>query len=169
MQAAHFYKNTKSNIDTMRRAAKSRPDVPRLTSTPAAPARGRGRGREVSNRSILQAAPTPSPNHSNLLDDSDKENEDLDDLDVRNNPNLNAAIPEEEETQGDFEWKCKLLEILQQYPEVYDLAHPRYKDKDFRDQAWDEIATGMDATGNLLNISPCRSILYQIYAKFCVK
>ena len=172
MQAAHFYKNSNNN---MRRGAKAnRSDVPRLTSTPTVPARGRGRGRGVGTRrpGILQAPPPPAAvNHGIDLDDSDKENEDLDDLDVpvQNNPNVNNADIEEEETQDDFDWKCKLLEILQQYPEVYDLAHPRYKDKDFRDQAWDEIATGMDATGNLLNISPCRSILYQIYAKFCVK
>ena len=38
--------------------------------------------------------------------------------------------PEEEEEEGDFKWKCRLLEVIQQYPEVYDLAHPRYKDKD---------------------------------------
>ena len=63
-----------------------------------------------------------------------------------------AEVEEEEEEEGDFEWKCHLLDIIQQYPEVYDLAHPRYKDKDFRDQAWDEIATGMDATGNLLTM-----------------
>ena len=122
----------------------------------------------------MQAAPPPPPavNHCILLNDSDKENEELDDLDVpvQKNPNLNNAdLEAEEETQDDFDWKCRLLEILQQYPEVYNLAHPRYKDKDFRDQAWDEIVTGMDATGNVLNISPCRSILYQIYAKFCVK
>ena len=172
MQAAHFYRNTKNNINTMRRTAKSRPDVPRLTSTAPAPVRGRGRGRGMSNRTVFQSVPTPPPNHDNLVDDSDKENENedeqLDNLHVQNNRPHNAII-EEDETQADFEWKCKLLEILQQYPEVYDLAHPRYKDKDFRDQAWDEIATGMDATGNLLNISPCRSILYQIYAKFSVK
>ena len=63
-----------------------------------------------------------------------------------------AEVEEEEEEEGNFEWKCRLLDIIQQYPEVYDLAHPRYKDKDFRDQAWDEIATGMDAIGNLLTI-----------------
>ena len=45
-----------------------------------------------------------------------------------------------------------LLDMIQQYPEVYDLAHPQYKDKDFRDQAWDKIAAGMDATGNLLTM-----------------
>ena len=155
----------------MRRGTKAnRSDVPRLTSTPTVPARGRGVG--TRRPGILQAPPPPAAVNCGIdLDNSDKENKELDDLDVpvQNNPNVNNADIEEEETQDDFNWKCKLLEILQQYPEVYDLAHPRYKDKDFRDQAWDEIATGMDAMGNLLNISPCRSILYQIYAKICVK
>ena len=76
-------------------------------------------------------------------DDSEKENEPYE---------IEGAEVEEEEEEGDFEWKCCLLDIIQQYPEVYDLAHPQYKDKDFRDQAWDKIATGMDATGNLLTM-----------------
>ena len=75
-------------------------------------------------------------------DDSEKENE-LYEIE-------GAEVKEEEE--GDFEWKCCLLDIIQQYPEVYDLAHPQYKDKDLCDQAWDKIATGMDATGNLLTM-----------------
>ena len=44
--------------------------------------------------------------------------------------------PEEEEEEGDFKWKCRLLEVIQQYPKVYDLAHPWYKDKDMQDCAW---------------------------------
>ena len=81
--------------------------------------------------------------HDEHDDDSEKENEPYE---------IEGAEVEEEEEEGDFEWKCCLLDIIQQYPEVYDLAHPRYKDKDFCDQAWDEIATGMDATGNLLTM-----------------
>ena len=68
---------------------------------------------------------------------------------------IEGAEVEEEEEEGDFEWKCHLLDIIQQYPEVYDLAHPQYKDKDFRDQAQDETAVGIDATGNLLTICQC--------------
>ena len=74
-------------------------------------------------------------------EDSEKENEPYE---------IEGPVVEEEE--GDFKWKCRLLDITQQYPEVYDLANPRYKDKDFHDQAWEEISTGMDATGNPLNI-----------------
>ena len=76
-------------------------------------------------------------------EDSEEENEPYE---------IEGPEVEEEEEEGDFEWKCCLLDIIQQYPEVYDLAHPCYKDKDFCDQAWEEIATGMDATGNLLTI-----------------
>ena len=97
---------------------------------------------------VLVAGPsTAVPVHvhdEHVDDDSEKENEPYE---------IEGAEVEEEEEEGNFEWKCCLLDIIQQYPEVYDLAHPRYKDKDFHDQAWDEIATGMDATGNLLNIS----------------
>ena len=85
--------------------------------------------------------PVPVHVDEHVDDDSEKENEPYD---------IEGAEVEEEE--GDFEWKCCLLDIIQQYPEVYDLAQPQYKDKDFRDQAWDEIATGIDATGNLLTI-----------------
>ena len=49
----------------------------------------------------------------------------------------------------------ELIDIIQQYPEVYDLARPRYKDKPARAAAWEEIATGMDTTGELKN---CRFI-----------
>ena len=121
-------------------------DAPRLTATPQ---HGRGRGRGVRRPAVaLIAGPSttvPVPVHvdEHVDDDSEKENK----------PYEIEGAEEKEEEEGDFEWKCCLLEIIQQYPEVYDLAHPRYKDKDFCDQAWDEIATGMDATGNLLIIS----------------
>ena len=33
------------------------------------------------------------------------------------------------------------------YPEVFDLADPRYKDQNQSDAAWEEIATEIEATG----------------------
>ena len=36
----------------------------------------------------------------------------------------------------DYEWKCKLLEYIQQYPDVFDLA--RHKNKHFREQTYSE-------------------------------
>ena len=54
---------------------------------------------------------------------------------------------EEEETEEEFDWKCRLLETIQLYPGVFDLADPRYKDRNKHDAAWEEIATAMEATG----------------------
>ena len=67
----------------------------------------------------MQAPPPPAVNQGiDLDDDSDKENEELDDLHesvVQNNPNVNNADLEAEETEDEFDWKYRLLEILQQY------------------------------------------------------
>ena len=54
---------------------------------------------------------------------------------------------EEEETEEEFDWKCRLLETIQLYLEVFDLVDPRYKDRNQHDAAWEGIATAMEATG----------------------
>ena len=54
---------------------------------------------------------------------------------------------EDEEEENEYSWKCKLLEFIQQYPEVYDKASPRYKKKNLREAAWDDIATAMESDG----------------------
>ena len=54
---------------------------------------------------------------------------------------------QDEDLDG-YEWKCQLLEYIQQYPDVFDLASPRYKNKHFCEQAWEEIAIGMESDGN---------------------
>ena len=53
----------------------------------------------------------------------------------------------EDEEEEDFSWKCRLLEFIQQYPKVFDKASPRYKKKNLRKVAWEEIATAMDSDG----------------------
>ena len=52
-----------------------------------------------------------------------------------------------DEEEEDFSWKCCLLEFIQQYPKVFDKASPRYKKKNLREAAWEEIATAMDSDG----------------------
>ena len=52
-----------------------------------------------------------------------------------------------DEEENECSWKCKLLEFIQQYPEVYDKASPRYKKKNLREAAWDDIATAMESDG----------------------
>ena len=54
----------------------------------------------------------------------------------------------QDEDLDDYEWKCKLLKYIQQYPDIFDLASPRCKNKHFREQAWEEIAIGMESDGN---------------------
>ena len=54
----------------------------------------------------------------------------------------------QDEDLDDYQWKCKLLEYIQQYPDVFDLASPRYKNKHFRELAWEEIAIGKESDGN---------------------
>ena len=52
-----------------------------------------------------------------------------------------------DEEEEEFSWKCRLLEFIQHYPEVFDKASPRYKKKNLREAAWEEIATAMDSDG----------------------
>ena len=116
---------------------------------------GRGRGGRgarvvpaaVPRRQIL-VDKKPRANRSNNNDHDednqvDSENEELDDLEVHQE----EEQEEEDESEEDFDWKCRLLETIQQYPEVFDLADPHYKDHNQRDAAWEEIATAMDASG----------------------
>ena len=139
MQAGSFYSSNKKTAKyIMKHGLAKSLDAPKLTATPQ---HGRGRGRGV-RRPVTPVAGLSAAVH---VDDHDEESE-------KENEPYEIEGPEVEEEEGDFKWKCCLLDIIQQYPEVYDLAHPCYKDKDFHDQAWEEIAIGMDATGNPLNI-----------------
>ena len=124
----------------------------------AASGRGRGRGRPPvatapPRRQILVEV-NRDCNHDDAENevDSDKENQDLDDLAVDAQAVDTEQEDEEEETEEEFNWKCRLLETIQLYPEVFDLADPRYKDRNQRDAAWEEIATAMEATGQSIQM-----------------
>ena len=63
-----------------------------------------------------------------------------------------VAVPEELvvdkfEDEDEYEWRCRLLEQIQEYPEIFDLASPRYKNKFLKQTAWDEIYAEMNCTG----------------------
>ena len=55
-----------------------------------------------------------------------------------------------DEEENEYSWKCKLLEFIQQYPEVYDKTSPRYKKKNLRAAALYDIATAMESDGILV-------------------
>ena len=92
-------------------------DTPRLTATPQ---HGRGRGRGLRRPAVAPVAPVAGPSATVPVHVRDEHD---DDSEKENGPyEIEGAEVEEEE--GNFEWKCHLLDIIQQYPEVYDLAHP---------------------------------------------
>ena len=151
-KVGNFYNSTQK---MPRGQPKSSVDAPKLTSTPAP--RGRGRGKSVAK---VQQKPGGK----------NKENVDLgldqplaplkeDALDAASLSDVGAA-PEQEcdvddvevppdEDEEDFLWKCHLLEYIEQYPFLYDKAHPDFKNKYARNAAWNEIATGLDSEGLL--------------------
>ena len=155
MLASNFYKQDMVRGQGL--SKNQRTDAPKLTAgNSRAPATSRGRGGRggrggkavapvPARRQILVNRPRQDRHDDDEVDsDKENENEELDDLDVRQEE---GEVEEEDESEEVFEWKCRLLEIIQQYPEVFDLADPRYKDRNQRDSAWEEIATAMDASG----------------------
>ena len=156
MLASNFYRE---NMGRGRGNNRRDPvSVPKLTAgtskSNALSGRGRGKGRppvvSAQPRRQILVEVNRNRNHDEAQNegDSDKENEneELDDL-VVDGQAEDAEQEEEEETEEEFDWKCRLLETIQLYPEVFDLADPRYKDRNQRDAAWDEIATAMEASG----------------------
>ena len=63
---------------------------------------------------VAPAAPVAGPSAAvpvHVCDEHD------DDSEKENKPyKIEGAEVEEEEEEGDFEWKCRLLDIIQQYP-----------------------------------------------------
>ena len=113
--------------------------APRLTSSSSSskitvPS---NRGRPRGGRGALSNAPPKRqilvevnrnrsrPNdHDDNEEDSDKENEELEDL-VTEGQADEVEQEEEEEIEEEFDLKCRLLETIQLYPELFDLADPR--------------------------------------------
>ena len=114
-----------------------------------------------SSRSTPTPTPTPPPVvHDKLSSSDESEAEEQQNRAVESSSDDGGLSPSEEipvpegfgdDDEGgdeeDFSWKCHLLEFIQQYPEVFDKASPRYKKKNLREAAWEDIATAMDSDG----------------------
>ena len=142
------------------KSQKSSLDAPKLTAT-SAKSKGRGAGNKSTNKS------QPKPGGSTSTSRSNKENVNPNQGNVELAPleedlidaeSLSGGVPEQEpdvedievsseEDEEDFVWKCHLLEYVEQYPLLYDKAHPDFKNKHARNACWEEIATGLDAEG----------------------
>ena len=100
-----------------------------------------------------RSTPTPTPTltlppvvHDKLSSSDKSEAEEQQNRAVKSSDDNGGMSPSEEgfgddddeggdEEEEDFSWKCCLLEFIQQYPEVFDKASPRYKKKNLREAA----------------------------------
>ena len=141
-------------------------DTPKITS---APAKISNKGNlpkklkaDIKKSSRSTPTPTPPPVVPDQFSSSDEsEAEEQQNRAVESASDDSGMSPVEEipipeglgddddeggdEEEEDFSWKCCLLEFIQQYPKVFDKASPRYKKKNLREAAWEEIATAMDS------------------------
>ena len=146
-------------------------DAPKITSAPAKISNKGNLPKKLkadAKKSRSTGTPTPPPVvpvHGQFSSSDESEAEEQqnravesssDDGDGGMSPVEEIPIPEGlgddddeggDEEEEDFSWKSHLLEFLQQYPEVFDKASPRYKKKNLREAAWEEIATAMDSDG----------------------
>ena len=64
---------------------------------------------------------------------------------VRQNPNENENPNriEDNDDEAEFLLKMELIELVQGYPEIYDIAHPLHKKTYARNAAWEAIAEAL--------------------------
>ena len=167
-----FYKEKQQNMSGRGRGNKSRKrdliDAPKITSAPAKIANKGNLPKKLkadakkSSRSTPTPTPTPPPVvHNDLSSSEESEAEEKQNREVESSSDDGGLSPSEEipvpegfgddkggdEEEEDFSWKCRLLEFIHQYPEVFDKASPRYEKKNLREAAWEDIATAMDSDG----------------------
>ena len=144
-------------------------DAPKITSAPAKISNKGNLSKKLkadAKKSRSTQTPTPPPVvpvHGQFSSSDESEAEEQRNRAVESSsedggmsPTEKIPIPEGlgddddeggDEEEEDFSWKCRLLEFIQEYPEVFDKASPRYKKKNLREVAWEEIATAMDSDG----------------------
>ena len=145
-------------------------DAPKITSAPAKISNKGNLPKKLKadakkSRSTWTQTPPPIvPVHGQFSSSDESEAEEQQNRAVESSSDDHGMSPVEEipipkglgdddddeggdEEEEDFSWKCHLLEFIQQYPEVFDKASPRYKKKNLREAAWEEIATAMDSDG----------------------
>ena len=57
--------------------------------------------------------------------------------------------PDQDEDEAEFLLKMELIELVQGYPEIYDIAHPLHKKTFARNKAWEAIAEALFLPGTL--------------------
>ena len=144
-------------------------DAPKITSVPAKISnKGNLPKKLKADAKKSRSTPTPTPRpvvpvHGQFSSSDESEAEEQQNRAVESSSDDSGMSPVEEipilkvlvmmmmkegdEEEEVFSWKCRLLEFIQQYPEDFDKASPRYKKKNLRESAWEEIAIAMDSDG----------------------
>ena len=167
-----FYQKKEEIMSGRGRGNKSRKrdliDAPKITSAPAKISNKGNLPKKLKadtkkSRSTKTLTPPPVvPVHDQFSSSDESEAEAQQNRAVESSSDDGGMSPAEEipvpeglgdddeggdEEEEDFSWKCLLLEFIQQDPEVFDKASLRYKKKNLREAAWEEIATAMDSDG----------------------
>ena len=142
-------------------------DAPKITSAPAKISNKGNLPKKLkadtkTSRSTQTPTPPVVPVHDQFSSSDESEAEEQQNRAVKSSSEEGSMSQAEEipvpeglgdddeggdEEEEDFSWKCPLLEFIQRYPKVFDKASPRYKKKNLREAAWEEIATAMDSDG----------------------
>ena len=74
---------------------------------------------------------------------------------VANRPNQNVSAAEndentDEEDEADYLLKFELIELVQGYPEIYDIACPGHKKEVMRNNVWQQISKALFLPGDTL-------------------
>ena len=67
---------------------------------------------------------------------------------VNQNPNPPNRI-EDNDDEAEYLLKMELIELVQGYPEIYDIAHPLHKKTYAQNAAWEAIAEALYIKGKL--------------------
>ena len=145
-------------------------DAPKITSAPVKisnkgnlPKKLKADAKKSSRSTQTPTPPPVVPVHEQFSSSDESEAEEKQNRAVESSSDDGGMSPAEEipvpeglgddddeggnEEEEDFSWKCHLLGFIQQYPKVFDKASPRYKKKNLREAAWEEMATAMDSDG----------------------
>ena len=144
-------------------------DAPKITSAPtkisnkgSLPKKLKADAKKSSRSTPTPTPPPVVPVHDQFSSSDESEAEEQQNRAVESSSDDGGMSPAEEipvpeglgddddddeggdEEEEDFSWKCRLLEFIQQYPEVFGKASPRYKNKKFERSSLGRDSYSMD-------------------------
>ena len=68
------------------------------------------------------------------------------------------SAKQQQDDEEEYEFKINLIEVIQMYPEIYDIQSSGHKKDYIRNAAWQKVAEAMHAPGNYIFF--CKMSLY---------